>query len=146
LLFFALLPVAALTSSVTTLELVVAYFTEELKWKRIKASIVIAGIMFLIGIPFALSVGAVPALNVGGMPLIFFVIEALEAFILPIGGIAFAIFVGWVMKKNDIQDLMAVNGKTMWYFTPIYTLIKFVIPVVVLIILVFTANEYYHIF
>jgi len=146
LLFFSLLPVAALTSSVATLELVVAYFTEELGWKRTKSSIVIAGVMFLMGIPFALSVGAVPALNVGGMPLIWFVIEALEAFVLPIGGIAFAIFVGWVMKKKDVEELMAVNGETKWYFAPFYTLIKYIIPVVVLVILVYTANEYYHIF
>jgi NSS family neurotransmitter:Na+ symporter len=143
LLFFFLLSVAALTSSVATLEVVVAYFTEELKTKRNIAAYTIAGVMFLIGIPCALSVGAVPALNIGGMPLVWFLVDFIEAFLLPAGGIMFAVFVGWVMKKEEVQSLLSVDGKKAWYFDFLYTLIKYIIPVAIFIVLVYTANEYF---
>jgi neurotransmitter:Na+ symporter, NSS family len=110
LLFFFLLSVAALTSSVTTLELVVAYFTEEKKVKRVKAVTVIAGIMFLIGVPCALSVGAVPAINIGGAPLVWFIVDFLEAFILPLGGIIFTLYVGWAIKKEEVREILSHNG------------------------------------
>ena len=145
LLFFFLLPFAALTSSVATLEVVVAAFTEELKMKRVKASILVAAIMFALGIPCALSVGAVPAINIGGVPLVWFLVDAIEAFMLPLGGIAFTVFAGWAIKKKDTQELMAVDGKAQWYFNPLYLLIRYVAPIIVFIILLYTANEYYHI-
>jgi len=66
-----------------------------------------------------------------------------EAFVLPAGEILFSIFVGWVIKKQDFESLMMVNGKVPWYVGGLFTLIKFVIPVAVFIILVYTANEYF---
>ena len=99
--------------------------------------------MFLIGIPCALSVGAVPAINIGGIPFVWFLVDFLEAFVLPAGGIVFTLFVGWVIKKEDVIDLLKVDGRDQWYLHILYTLIKYIIPVAVFIILVYTANEYF---
>ena len=143
LLFFFLLSVAALTSSVATLEVVVAYFTEEFNIIRNKATYLISGVMFLIGIPCALSVGAVPEINIGGTPLVWFLVDFIEAFLLPAGGILFAVFVGWVIRKEDMSDLLAVDGEVKWYFEPLHFLIKFVIPIAVFIVLAYTANEFF---
>ncbi|MDA3951399.1 MAG: sodium-dependent transporter [Spirochaeta sp.] len=143
LLFFLLLSVAALTSSVTTLELVVAYFTEERGTDRKRTSIAVSGVMFLIGIPCALSVGAVPALNIAGIPFVWFLVEFLEAFILPLGGIVFTVYVGWAMKKEDVRATLSRDGVAPWYFAPLYGMIKFVIPVAVFVVLIYTANEYF---
>ncbi len=143
LLFFLLLSVAAFTSSVTTLELVVAYFTEERGTKRPRTAIAVSGVMFLIGIPCALSVGAVPELAIAGIPFVWFLVEFLEAFVLPLGGIVFTVYVGWAMKKDEVREILAGGDGTPWYFTPFYWMVKFVIPIAVFIVLVRTANEYF---
>lgn len=143
LLFFLLLSVAAFTSSVTTLELVVAYFTEERGTGRRRTSLAVSGAMFLIGIPCALSVGAVPELAIAGIPFVWFLVEFLEAFILPLGGIVFTLYVGWAMKKEEVREILSGGEATPWYFGAYYGMVKFVIPIAVLIVLVRTANEYF---
>jgi NSS family neurotransmitter:Na+ symporter len=57
-LFFILLTVAALTSSISMLEVPSSYFIDEKKWSRKKSAIVVGILVFLFGIPSALSHGA----------------------------------------------------------------------------------------
>ena len=57
-LFFILLTVAALTSSISMLEVPASYFIDEKKWSRKKSAIVVGILVFLFGIPSALSHGA----------------------------------------------------------------------------------------
>ena len=56
--FFLLLTVAALTSSISMLEVPASYFIDEKKWSRKKAAIVVGILVFIVGIPSALSHGA----------------------------------------------------------------------------------------
>lgn len=145
LLFFFLLSVAALTSSVTTLELVVAYFTEEKNTRRVPTAVMVSGVMFLIGVPCALSVGAVPALKVAGMPFVWFLVDFLEAFVLPLGGIIFTLYVGWAIKKEELRSILSVGheGRSPWYFESLHVMLRYVIPIAVFVILLYTANEYF---
>lgn len=137
LVFFILLSIAALTSSVATLEVVVAYFTEEFKVKRRDAALVISGIMFLIGIPCALSIGAVK-INLFGVGFFDFIIFLVEAIFLPVGGLMIVIFVGWRLKKKDIEETLSVNGVKAWYQDSYLLLIRFIVPVVIVAVLVKT--------
>ncbi|HOO10779.1 MAG TPA: sodium-dependent transporter, partial [Cyclobacteriaceae bacterium] len=57
-LFFLLLMVAALTSSISMLEVPASYFMDEKKWSRKKAAWVVGILVFLVGIPSALSNGS----------------------------------------------------------------------------------------
>ncbi|PSQ81174.1 MAG: sodium-dependent transporter, partial [Bacteroidetes bacterium QS_1_65_9] len=61
--FFILLSIAALTSMVSLLEVVISYFVDETKWTRQGIAWVMGGIIFLFGLPSGLSQGAVPALS-----------------------------------------------------------------------------------
>jgi neurotransmitter:Na+ symporter, NSS family len=61
--FFLLLCFAALTSTISLLEVPVAYFVDEKKWPRKVAVFVLAGLIFLLGLPSMLSVGAVDFLT-----------------------------------------------------------------------------------
>ncbi len=69
LLFFFMLAVAALTSTVSLLEVVTSYFVDEWKLTRRKSVVIVVAISVALGIPSALSLGAVPGLSnvVGGM-------------------------------------------------------------------------------
>ncbi|HMP99659.1 MAG TPA: sodium-dependent transporter, partial [Cyclobacteriaceae bacterium] len=55
--FFLILMVAAITSTISMLEVPASYFIDEKKWKRKKASILIGVFAFIVGVPAALSSG-----------------------------------------------------------------------------------------
>jgi NSS family neurotransmitter:Na+ symporter len=134
LLFFLLLSIAALTSSVATLEVVVATFTEEFGMDRRRAPFVIAGIMLLIGVPCALSMGAVP-INVLGMAFFDFVILLVEGLFLPVGGLLIVLFVGWRLSRQDVASVLASDGHMRWYQSGYLFLIRFVVPVLIVAVL-----------
>lgn len=88
--FFVLLGVAALTSAISLLEVVVAHMVDDWHWNRRKAAWLTGGLIYLIGIPSALSLGAVPAL--GGF---LGMMDNIAKYTLVIGGLGLALFVGW---------------------------------------------------
>lgn len=110
--FFLLLSFAALTSTVSLLEVPVAYVVDEKGVKRGKATWLVAGLIFLIGIPSLLSYGAVDALSAinvlpgkGPDPVAFMdIVEVLanDTF-LPLGGCLIAIFAMYHWRKNNFN-------------------------------------------
>ena len=95
ILFFILVAIAAVTSGISILEVVTAFFMGELGWRRTRVVPVVAGIIFLIGIPSALSFGAWEGLRLFGLSF-FDLMDYLSAnFFLPLGGLLIAVFVGW---------------------------------------------------
>lgn len=101
LLFFMLLAVAALTSSVSLLEVVVTYLIDEWRLSRHVATIGAAVVCFLVGLPSALSLGAVDALVIGGKSFLDWMV-ALTDILLPVGGLFISLFVGWVLGPKAI--------------------------------------------
>ena len=138
--FFLLLAVAALTSTISLLEVPVAYLVDEYKWKRSTAVLLMGGLAFLLGVPSALSAGGVswlttiPKLGVGFLDLANIV---LGNYSLTIGALFISIFVGykWGIKGaiEEIQaDGSAFQLKAVWAF-----LIRFVCPVAILAIFIY---------
>lgn len=68
-LFFLLLMVAALTSSISMLEVPASYFIDEKKWSRKKAAWFVGILVFIVGVPSALSHGASDFFTTIEMPL-----------------------------------------------------------------------------
>ena len=62
-LFFLLVGFAALTSTISLLEVVVAYFIDHLNWPRIRATLMVGVLVFLAGVFSAVSLGAIPSLS-----------------------------------------------------------------------------------
>jgi neurotransmitter:Na+ symporter, NSS family len=139
--FFGLLAIAALTSTVSILEVVVAYLSEERKINRKTATIVSCIAIFLGGIPSALSQGAVE-LNIFGMPLLDFADDILVGrLFLPLGGLLVVLFAArqWTIKglyKELTNDgtIKVKNPKLL--FNVLNILIKYVAPIAILIVLV----------
>ncbi|KYC45333.1 MAG: Sodium:neurotransmitter symporter family protein [Candidatus Methanofastidiosum methylothiophilum] len=103
-LFFLLLFIAALTSAIGLLEVVVAYLIDEKKWSRKKASSVFGLAIFVLGIPSALSNGAFN-LNLFGMNFLDAMDFLASNILLPIGGIFITLFVGWTIKKVALREI-----------------------------------------
>jgi NSS family neurotransmitter:Na+ symporter len=93
-LFFALLFVAALTSAISILEVVIAYFIDEKKWGRSQATYIFGGIIATIGIFVSLSFGDYNILAPFGDMTVFELLDKLSSkYMLPIGGLLTATFV-----------------------------------------------------
>lgn len=139
--FFVLLAIAALTSTVSLLEVPVAFLVDQKKWSRKRAVLVISLIVFVVGLPSALSQGTIPALGsiawfggrdfLGAMDFVFGNLS------LSLGGLLLAILVGWVWgTRNATQELLL--GAQPWYaaLAPGWSfMLKFVCPLVIALVL-----------
>ncbi|VTR26065.1 putative sodium-dependent transporter [Actinobacillus pleuropneumoniae] len=86
-LFFVLLAIAALTSSVSLLEVPTSYVMDRWHWGRTKAVLVIGALVMLIGLPSALSFGIVPGLtDIGGKNFFDWLDFITSNILLPVGG------------------------------------------------------------
>ena len=134
-IFFVALSVAALTSSVSLLEVVVAYLIDQRGWERKKSVYTAGGIMVVTGILSSLSMGLMSGFTILGVGVFDFFDILTDKIFLAIGGLLLAIFVGWFMNKQDLEDELT-NGGTIKFglFNIWYNLIKYVIPVAIAIV------------
>ena len=129
-LFFILLSVAALSSSISLLEPGVAYLSEEGILSRKRSAEIISFFIWILGIGSALSfnvwsdVDIIPDKNfLDSMDFIA------NQILLPLGGMFIAIFVGWFMKESLIKDEIGQTNNAlylMWRF-----FVKFIAPLCV---------------
>jgi len=136
-IFFIALAVAALTSSVSLLEVVVAYLIDQRGWERKKSVYTAGGIMVVTGILSSLSLGLMSGFTLFGVGVFDFFDILTDKIFLAIGGLLLAIFVGWFMDKKDLEDEIT-NGGTVKFglFNVWYNLVKYVIPVAIAIVAV----------
>jgi NSS family neurotransmitter:Na+ symporter len=137
--FFILVIIAALTSTVSMLEVPVAYFVDEKRWTRRNAVLFVALVSFLIGTPAAQAHGAsafwsnLPLLGTDFFTLISTVFGDIS---LSIGAFFIAVFAGWVWGTRKAVGEITLEGNTfrlagLWSF-----LIRYVAPVTIAIIFV----------
>ncbi len=136
-LFFLLLAVAAITSTISIAEVSVAFVRDRFHLRRRTACILVLLPIFVTSTVCSLSLGAVPQLSIFGIP----VFDALDIFatnvLLPVSALAICIYVGWVLPKNFIREQLTNFGAVRTRSTPfIETLIRFVCPLLILAVLI----------
>ncbi len=146
--FFILLAFAALTSAISLLEVVVAFFIDDLKLSR-KIATIIGGLgIYLLGILSALSYNVLNNVSIfhskdgKPMPILDSFDLLATNYLLPIGGLFIAIFIGWFMSRDEKrrQFLEGKGSKRLykiWHF-----LIRYITPILVLILLVFMIDKH----
>lgn len=134
ILFFIALMVAALTSSVSLLEVIVSYFIDEKGMKRSTAVFVSSSVMVLMCIFASLSLGGIgPTLFDTGIFDIFDLLT--DKVFLAVGGMLICIFAGWRLTREDLEKEVTSNGTVSFpLFGVWYNLIKYVIPLAVAVV------------
>ncbi|HHX77352.1 MAG TPA: sodium-dependent transporter, partial [Firmicutes bacterium] len=137
-LFFLLLTIAALTSAISLLEVVVAWLVDEKGWSRVKASLLIGILIFLVGIPASLGYNLLSGIGAFRQADLLDTYDWLaNSFILPLGGLLTAIFTGYVWKAREaVKYANEPKGKinlSRWYGF----LIKYVVPAAIILVLFF---------
>ena len=139
ILFFLALIVAALTSSISMIEVGVAYLIEERKLKRTTACIVLFLICWVLGIFCALSFGPLAEVKLAGRSIFDFFDNLSSNILMTLGSLLTVLFVGWRLKKTDIYDEFT-NGGTLptnvKIFGVLWFLIRFVAPVAIIVIFI----------
>jgi NSS family neurotransmitter:Na+ symporter len=137
--FFVLLTMAALTSTISLLEVPVSHFVDTLSWSRQKAVVVVTTGVFCLAIPSGLATGAVPFFTtLPGLGSDFLTVMSVvwQNFALPIGGLLTAVFIGWVWRTDEaLAELRTDNA---WFPAPGVWgfLVRWVCPLAILSILV----------
>ena len=104
-LFFVLLSVAALSSSISLLEPGVAFLAEEQILSRRRAAEIISFFVWVLGIGSALSFNIWSDLYlISDRNFLDSMDFVANQILLPLGGMLIAIFVGWFMKESLIKD------------------------------------------
>jgi len=107
LAFFVMVAMAALTSAVALLEVVVAFAVQRLGMVRRQATVAAAALVFGLGVPSALSQGARP-IHLLGRDFLSGLDALTSDLFLPLGGLLTAVFVGWVWGIGSaLQELRA---------------------------------------
>ncbi len=140
ILFFALLTIAALTSSISLLEVIVAYFVDERGWKRHKAVLVFGIVAFAVGVPSALSFNLMSDFHLFGLNFFDFVDFIASNILLPLGGLLISIFAAWVWGfdkvllnlKDGAENLFQ---KSFWQIKVWKFLIRYISPVLIFLVL-----------
>lgn len=125
--FFALMSIAALTSSISMLEAPVSYAVERFALKRVQATWIIGGIIALISFTIVFNLGT----------LFGFVITLTTKIGQPILGLMCCIFVGWIWHRGSLlkeiqQGCPEAASSFFWKVWPWY--IKFICPLAIALV------------
>lgn len=150
-LFFLLLSVAALTSSISILEVPASYFMDEKKWSRKKSAWVVGILAFVVGIPSALTAIDGNFFNEIAMPWFqgatvtgFFDIldTVFGTFFIVVVALMTSVYVGWVLDIHTVVEHIGDGSegfnKSYWGIVPskvFVIMLKYVIPVTILLVL-----------
>ena len=136
--FFLLVVFAALTSTISIMEVMVTTTTEVYGWSRGKATIIIAGLSFLLAIPSALSGSQTLFANwviLFGKNFFGTIDSFTFVWLLPINVLCTALFVGWWMQSNQRKKSFLEGCDWNYLYRPWIFLMRFVIPLAVIIII-----------
>lgn len=145
IVFFILLTIAALTSAISLLEVITAYFVDEKKWKRKNAVIVFGGITFLLGIPSALSFNLLSDFHLFGLNFFDFADYITANIMLPLGGMFMAIFIAYRWGLDKAIANLREGAESLIDNNPVLvgiwkTSIKFIAPVMIFLVFLYSIG------
>ena len=103
-LFYALLVLAALTSTISMHEIGTAFFYEEGKMSRKKGAWIETAVCCVIGVVCSLSQGAVEGLGFFGKDFLTNCDNLTAQLLMPIGSLVTCLFLGWYVPKKLVKD------------------------------------------
>lgn len=144
-LFFLLLGLAALSSTISMHEAVTSYFVEKRNMSRKAGAWLVTLIALALATVASLSLGVWSDCTVLDMN-IFSLLDNFTAIVmLPILGIMTAVFVGWIWRKEDMKaEFTAEGGIDARTYPVVRFLLRYVCPVLVSIVFIFGLIDFFN--
>lgn len=137
IMFYVLLAVAALTSTISLHEVVTAYLHEEFNMTRKKAARIVTTSCIILGVFCSLSLGIGKEYTLFGMTLFDLFDYVTAKLMMPIGGFLIAIFTGWYLDKKIVWEEITNQGKLKpIVFKTLVFLLKYFSPIAILLIFI----------
>ena len=133
--FFFLLFIAALTSSIGMLEVGIAFMEERTNISRQKLTWLAALIVFILGVPPLLSFGPWSHITLKGRNFLDMYDYFVSNLSVPLVGLLSSILLGFIWKKEDVMDEATSGGAYQsTIYSTWYLLIRYVIPVILFVV------------
>lgn len=136
--FFALFVFTAITSAISFIEVIAANFIDLYGWSRRKAVIAVGIGCFLFGIPSALAGSKGIFANwelIYGKPFFSTIDDFASNWLLPVGGLMVALFVGWFLDPKITEEEFKSHTVLRWLWKPWRFLLRWIAPIAILLIL-----------
>ena len=143
-LFFFILFMAALTSAISILEVITAYFIDEKGWSRQKATFLFGGVITLVGVFCSLSLGSLNITGIFDITFFDFLDELSSKYMLPIGGALTAIFILNKWTVGSFLDEIKIGMERLnldWQMVKTFSNILFVFSALIVCLIIF--NEFF---
>lgn len=136
-MFFVLAAIAATGAMISLLEVPVAYLTEERRWSRLRATIVSAGAMGVVGSLATLSTSVLADSLIFGKTWFDLFDYVSSNILLPVGGILICLFVGWYLGPKVVHDEASNGGRLNngLFLRGFIVLVRYVAPIAILLVL-----------
>lgn len=135
--FLALFLFATLTSAFSMLEIIVASLAKGEQHKRIKLSWISGLLIFVVGIPSALSYGLLSDVSIFGKSIFDAFDFLVSNILMPLGALLIAIFVPWKMKKDVlIEEFKHGSTNVKRWFSLWLLAIRYIAPVLIIIVFI----------
>lgn len=136
-MFYFLLAMAALTSTISMHEVVTAYLHEEFNFSRKKAARWVTTGCILLGIICSLSLGVTKDITVFGLGAFDLLDFTTAKIMLPLGGLFISLFAGWYLDKQLVWSEITNNGSlNIPAFKLIIFILKYIAPIGITLIFV----------
>lgn len=144
LIFFLLLVIATLTSTISLLEVIVTALTEELHLSRTAAAIAGTIGTAVIGVLATLSFRTASPIHISGRSFFDLLDHVTALYLMPIGGLLIVLFVGWRMRRKDMLNELSsglvsegsASRASRFLATSIRFIIRYIAPVAILVIFI----------
>ncbi|HOP05014.1 MAG TPA: sodium-dependent transporter [Tenuifilaceae bacterium] len=138
-IFFILLAVAALTSTISLLEVVVAFFSEELNITRKKATFIGTVAISVLGVFASMSFSTLSNFTIFGKNIFDLLDYAASNIMLPLGGLFIVLFVGWFVGRKVLRSELTNEGKLKASYYPAFIfIVKFIAPLAIAVIFIYS--------
>lgn len=144
-LFFVLLTIAAVTSTISLGEVAVSFVCDRFKVRRRSACFIVILPLFILSPICSLSVGAMPELQIAGLSVFDFLDTVSTNILLPISALLLCVYVSWILPKNFIEQELTNSGDNPTSTVPLIKfLVKFICPLLIAAILIAKILEILH--
>ena len=134
LIFLILFLFAALTSSISLLELNVSNFTKNDNTKRKAISVIASILVFIISIPATLSFSSLSGIKFGAGTIFDNMDFIVSNILMPLGALGTTLVVGQLLDKQALKESFGKDKFKL--FVPWYILIKYMMPVIIILVFI----------
>ena len=139
IIFYFILFAAALSSSISLMETVVAFLKEEFKNSRLKAMLITFGVTVIFATFCSLSFGVLSGFKILGFTVFDLFDYVSSNICLATCALLVSLFAGWKIKKEDFYDEITSGGKykfPKWSLCALRVFVRYVAPIIVAIIII----------